>query len=508
MVFLGCSDDSFEGDFAGLSPDGLRAHVERFNEQDAEEAVVNLVSNADSYEWLLANIPLFEAPDAELVEIYYFRWWALRKHLKQFGDYHVYTEFIELETKAKFIPPERTIASALGHHFMETRWLRAQKADDSYLDYWMVGNGGQPQGHFHRYSSWLHEALWQRALVTGDTRFLLDRLDRLVADYRLWEAEKQRPDGLFWQYDVWDAMEESISGSRTEKHVRPTINSYMYGNARALAEMGKLAGRPELVAEFEAKAEALRALTVDTLWNPESQFFEVVREQGGFAQAREAIGFIPWYFNLPPANGGYETAWKQLRDPEGFWAPFGLTTAERRHPEFRSHGVGLCEWDGAIWPYATSQTLKALANVLRGYEQDVVSRQDLFDAFIIYTKSQRFDGVPYIGEYQDEVTGAWLKGDHPRSKFYHHSTYADILIADLIGLRPQLGDTVVIDPLLPEGTWDWFCLDRVPYHGRLLTVLWDKDGNRYGRGAGLKLYVDGALVAQRATLGKLEGRLP
>ena len=27
-----------------------------------------------------------------------------------------------------------------------------------------------------------------------------------------------------------------------------------------------------------------------------------------------------------------------------------------------------CEWDGAVWPFATSQTLGALANVLRDYK--------------------------------------------------------------------------------------------------------------------------------------------
>jgi len=40
--------------------------------------------------------------------------------------------------------------------------------------------------------------------------------------------------GLFWQYDVRDGMEESISGSRTNKNLRPTINSYMFGNAGRL----------------------------------------------------------------------------------------------------------------------------------------------------------------------------------------------------------------------------------------------------------------------------------
>ena len=67
-------------------------------------------------------------------------------------------------------------------------------------------------------------------------------LDGMASDYRQWEDERVSTDGLFWQYDVRDAMEESISGSRTNKNLRPTINGYMYGNARAIADIARLAG--------------------------------------------------------------------------------------------------------------------------------------------------------------------------------------------------------------------------------------------------------------------------
>lgn len=498
------SGDEPKSRFAVLDVSDYQEIVEGFNEWD-EEAVVNLVPNAASWQWMVEQVPFFDCPDEDLREIYYFRWWALRKHLKQVGDYYAYTEFIELDTKAWFIPPERTIASALGHHFMETRWLVNQDKDDSYLDYWMVGNDGKAQGHFHRYSSWLHDAMWQRYLVTGDLDFIAQRFERFEADYRLWQEEKQLDSGLYWQADVWDAMEESISGGRHEKNVRPTINSYMFGNAVALSNMAKLLGKEEAAAVYHEEAEAQRARVLDTLWSEDLNFFESVKESGGFAKVREAIGFIPWYFKLPTPGKGYEVAWEQVLDPEGFSAPFGLTTAEQRHPEFRSHGTGYCEWDGAIWPYATSQTLVAMGNVIRDYEQEVIGKQDFFDAFLDYTRAQRKNGRPYIGEYQDEQTGEWLKGDNPRSKFYHHSTYADLLIANLIGIRPEDSNRVVVDPLLPNGVWDWFCLDGVPYRGRMLTVLWDKSGKRFGKGAGLSLWVDGELVSRRDSLGKLEG---
>jgi hypothetical protein len=223
---------------------------------------------------------------------------------------------------------------------------------------------------------------------------------------------------------------------------------------------------------------------------------------------REQLGYIPWMFGLPDDKKNYVEAWGQLTDPKGFAAPAGLTTAERRHPQFRSHGVGTCEWDGAVWPFATSQTLYALANFLRDYQQPVVAPQDYFDVFLNYVHSQHADGKPYIGEYLDEVTGDWINGKAGRSRYYNHSTFADLLITGVVGLRPRADDVVEIFPLLPEGTWDYFCLDGVKYHGRTLTILWDKDGKRYARGKGLIVLADGKEIARGNKLSKLTGKLP
>ena len=54
----------------------------------------------------------------------------------------------------------------------------------------------------------------------------------------------------------------------------------------------------------------------------------------------------------------------------------------------------------------------------------------------------------------------------------------------------------------PQGL-AWFRMQDVPYHGRSLSVVYDEDGRHYRGGAGLRVYVDGALAASRATLGKL-----
>lgn len=479
--------------------DAIAAHVARFNAME-DESVVNTVPNAEAAAWLRANVPSFTCSDAEVEDIYWFRWWSLRRHLKRdaTSGRWVFTEFI---TKP------RPISSALGHHLMELRWTRDQTFADDYLLYWLRGDSGRPQPHLHKYSQWLAFAVWQRALATGDMKGAAALLDDLVADYRAWEKENGRPDGLFWQHDVRDAMEESISGGRKVKNVRPTISSYMFGNATAIAAIAREAGRTEVAAEFATKAAQLRRLVQDTLWDPERTFFTSRTEQLERIPVREQIGFIPWYFSLPESGRGYEAAWKQLLDERGFKAPAGITTAERRDPTFRTRGIRTCEWDGAVWPFATAQTLTALGRVLREYPQDVVTARDYFEAFRTYVHCHRYDGRPYIGEYLDEKTGEWIMGANPRSRFYNHSTFADLLIADVIGLRPRADNVIEVAPLLPPDAWDWFRLEGVRYHGHEIAIEWDRDGGRLGA-RGFRLFVDGKLAAHAENLSRITAQLP
>jgi hypothetical protein len=74
-----------------------------------------------------------------------------------------------------------------------------------------------------------------------------------------------------------------------------------------------------------------------------------------------------------------------------------------------------------------------------------------------------------------------------REKGYNHSTYGDLIINGLVGLRPRADNMVEVNPLVPEGTCDYFCLDGITYHGVTLTIFYDRTGERYGKGEGLHL---------------------
>ena len=485
--------------------DKLSSYEEEFNASDSAE-FSPLISNVTATQWILDNAPRFECPSPTIEKIYYFRWWTYRKHIRQTPHGRILTEFLLPVSHAG---PYNSVSCALGHHLAEGRWLRDQAVLDEYLRFWLhSGPHGDPAPHLHQFSGWLAAAVWDRYLVTGDRDGTVALLDDLIADYRRWQIERQRPDGLFWQYDVRDGMEESISGDRRVENIRPTINAYMAANARALARIAELANRRDVAASFQVAAERLQSQLLENLWDPDAKFFKVRRPDGSLSDAREAIGFIPFTFNL--ARPEHAVAWRQLNDPRGFRAPRGITTAEQRHSQFRSHGTGTCEWDGAVWPFATSQTLGGLANVLRGPPQPYVTRGDFLEQMETYARAHQQNGKPYIGEYHDEQTGEWLitgpKAE--RSRHYNHSTFNDLIITGLVGVVPRADDVVEIDPLLPPDAWDWFQLADVPYHGHLLTIAWDRTGKRYGHGPGLSIRVNGRELARSETLERLTVKLP
>src|SRR5438046_7284818 len=103
-----------------LASDNFKHYVDRFNADDVED-VVQTISNALSWEWMTANIPLFECPDKTIEEIYYYRWWTFRKHIKSTPTGQVMTELILPVTHAGIY---NQVSGALRQHLAVRPTLR------------------------------------------------------------------------------------------------------------------------------------------------------------------------------------------------------------------------------------------------------------------------------------------------------------------------------------------------------------------------------------------------
>ncbi len=294
---------------------------------------------------------------------------------------------------------------------------------------------------------------------------------------------------------VYDGMELSISGSG----LRPTLNSYAYGDAVAIAKIAKLTNNTATEERFLKIANDTKEAFDRLLWdkdfykvlpleenedNPHTQRPEVPYEH----DAREELGFIPWYFNLPDDDKC--VAFTELLKDDGFKGKYGITSAERRHKRFMEEHEHDCLWSGPAWPFATSQTLVAVANAIRNYNQDFINKDNYFDLLLQYAKAHQRtleDGtvIPWIDENYDADTGVWEarrkleargwleeKGGLERGKDYNHSLFCDLVLSGLFGIDQKDGKFTV-NPLVPD-SWDYFKVENLWLDGKRYRISYTK----------------------------------
>lgn len=479
----------------------LSDYIASFNNQD-EELYVQEIDNAHACKFLLNQIPLVDLPDKVLEKVYYFRWWTLRKHWKKTPYGHILTEFLP---EVPWAGPYNSINGAVSHHLREARWMRdAGPWIKEYIDFFL-----DHKGDAYCYSMWLPSSLESYLRIIPDDDYMRLCLERCVDLFNVWEREHICPCGLYWSEDGYDAMEYSISGSG----IRPTLNSYMYGDACAISRMADHLGNKDIAKAFAAKAIRIKKKMDQLLWSDgfyrvipcsknEADFSEGRPAVAGEHNVREQIGYIPWYFDMP--DNDKSSAFSELMDKNGFLADCGITTAEKRHPRYLFPHEHECLWNGYVWPFATSQTLTALSNALRNKKNMPITKADYWYLLKQYADSHKLiksngEIVPWIDENLHPDTGIWeareeLKADHwnpsrggyERGKDYNHSTFCDLVLSGLLGIDRQ-GDRITADPIIPDD-WEYFCVTGLTEKNA--TILFDKTGAHYGVGKGLFCFAE------------------
>ncbi|KAL0469382.1 hypothetical protein QR685DRAFT_544927 [Neurospora intermedia] len=482
----------------------------------------SLLTGLEDPSWFEENIPFLDVPDAQIQAVYYYRCQTYKEHLVYTGAQYGYmaSEFLH---PVDYGAPYGGVVAAAGHHITEGRWLRDHQYGQDVANYWLAGPGtfskpttdnvnADTRDWAHEYSFWAASALWRQYLTTGDRDFVVGQLENLVKQYRGWDNHFNSSLGLYWQIPVWDATEYTAASYESSDPYhggaghRPTINSYQYGDARAIAAIAALAGNRDLNTEYTQRADALQKAVQQILWDTNSQFYKHrardSNPSGALLTTREIMGYLPWMFNLP-TDANHSAAFAQLKDPQGFSARYGPTTVERRSKWYMYEAATCCRWDGPSWPFATSQTLTAVENLLNDYPaQTYFPAADYFSLLKGYAATQYKNRQPYVAEAHDPDADAWMYDTPDHSEDYNHSTFVDNIVAGLIGLRAQSDDTLVVNPLAPS-SWDHFALENAAYHGHSVTVLWDRTKSHYGQGQGLRVYVDGSPVGSRSNLGSL-----
>ncbi|CAJ2512454.1 Uu.00g054690.m01.CDS01 [Anthostomella pinea] len=455
--------------------------------------------------FLRDNIPFIDVPDALIQDVYYYRWTELQRHIRyvQAGTGYMFTEFMQPVGYAKAFG---SIDAAAGHQIDEARWLRGTQYADDYIQLFTRGPGDSLQ-----YTQWILDAMSRRAMVTGDRRFLSTQLDDMIRVWHEWDGVFDTAAGLYYYQPVWDAQELSLPGfvadpnntDWTLRHdgpdtFRPSHNAYMVANARAIARAAKLANAGLTELEFSTLADTLESAMYERLWAPEQRFFMDIIRPGNpnltRLSGRQQVGLFPYRFGIGLNESYAQPALDSMFDTEVFLSPFGPTTLEIKDPWFmwmRPNEL-CCYWNGMSWPYSTGHTLKSLAAIYRAGTTNATA--DQYHQYLqMYARTQQKNGHPYVAESHWPFNDSWSADGWNHSEHYDHSTNNDDVITGLFGITPQQDDTLHISPIVP-GNWTYYALENLAYHGHLVTVLYDRDGSRYGAGKGLHVFVDGIKV--------------
>lgn len=467
---------------------------------------------AQAENWLAEQIPLFDCPDAMWKRTWYYRWFlTLVNYQAENGIPGFY--------EGKRGGYTRHITYSAPHIMYEVRWLKDGKY--AYGQAEILAKRREPNGRrFGGYTHWIADALWQSYLVHPDVDKLADLLpawaedcafafpgrlnpNRSLRDYLL-NPPNHWVTGMEWQ-PAWFYFDDYDTKKETNLY-RPDYTAYYYANARAVASMCRETGNDDFARAFDRLADRTKAAVISRMWDPVSEYFYSIKTgTDDKAWVKEVVGIYPFAFNLP--NKQQLGAFRSLLDTEEFWGAYPVRTCTKKCPMY-THEVHLCNWNGPVWPHAESLVAMAMANAVRNYGSKDVTPDKVYELLDGFTRMHYEDKgtwkKPNIHEEGDADTGE-MQG----CPDYFHSTYNDLIITIVGGLVPRNDETVELYPAA-KVPWDHFRLDRVPYKGRMLSIVWDdrEDGKRYaGVPKGYSLYVDGRLAANSAKLERMAAGL-
>lgn len=247
------------------------------------------------------------------------------------------------------------------------------------------------------------------------------------------------------------------------------------------------------------------------MWSEELQFWiDVVEGTNYKCQGRELIGYYPYRFGIG-TNSTYVRGLEYGMDAEHFLTEFGPTTLEQPSPYYTAlkNTTYCCLWNGQSWPFSTSVWLTVLANMANEKVSSVATPAFFYEELLKYARTNYKDGVPYTAESHYPTIDMWSGDTTNHSENYFHSTYADNIFTNLIGIVPTLEDVLQLQPLVPSN-WPYFAVENLPYHGTLLTIIWDSTGSHYGDNCslGLSVYSNGSLIHNQPTLSAVNITLP
>ncbi|MBE3577954.1 MAG: hypothetical protein IMX00_09740 [Limnochordales bacterium] len=483
------------------------------------------------------SVPHFECSDPFIQKYYWYRWFGIKLNsitARDEGIHLPYPCVFEGVNAGWF---RQHISYSAHVHMLETRWmhdpelaqgsirnfLHNQRADGSFPGV-IVARKGSVEHPLFYHANW-GLSVMELLKLHPDRQFLAEVYDGLTRYAEYFDRERDKEG---WHlYDVrhqGETGQEYMSrylfvdekadewGSFQLKGVDATV--YLYQLQRALAWMAHQLGRPADEKRWQEAAEATRTAVRSRMWHDGIQFFvDVHPKTGQPSPVKAAVGFYPFLTDIAGPEH-LPAITRHLFNPDEFWTRWPVPSTSADDPTFSAEGEWkgkrhACPWNGRAWLMTNSYVIEALAQA--AYRLDPSLKPKAVELLQKTIRMLFVDGDvnrPSSYEYYNPLTGQapFFRGTDD----YMHSFIVDLIIKYVAGFLPQCEEKVVVDPL-PFGL-AYYVLRDVPYKGRRVAVTWRGPGARVPEplsdlAEGLRVYVDGELVAQSDRLERLEVQL-
>ena len=296
-------------------------------------------------------------------------------------------------------------------------------------------------------------------------------------------------------------------------------NAYVYGAAKAAAEMYALAGDEDKSRELVALAEEIRADILHYLWcdkchtfetravSPEEDFVVHNENKPKLVPLKESNCYNYFALGVPPTDDDslseYSEAFRHLADPDEF-PIFPYYTASQRDNDSCPGSNNFSNINFTVQARAYEAALRTYDREHKYVTPEMLASMVEWCAWCVFP-----DGgdvrYPNNSEFfnADRTDDPCGKGDFYRSWIYHNilGNYIYIFIEDMAGIRPRSDGMIELDPI--DFGYAHFAVDNLRYHGRDVSIFYNADGAYTDIPQGYSLYLDGTCVLTVDALARL-----
>ena len=488
---------------------------ERYRDLDTEAALST--QRAEYNEWWADNVPYIDVPDQNIKKMSYYRTFLNRFNL---FDANIpgndYQFPVSVEGALGY---NNAIQLTQSMHLQDLKYFR-----DAIYSYGNLLSSGEtsrcaaftdnPGSHSwgNTYEQYIAREAWNAYRVHGGDDELVQNFAHYAECDVLGQIDKydtngdnliEYPHGFLTGNDadavsfVWAAPNAGNPANRQDR----AESAFWYAGARAAAEAYDLLGEEAKAAEMTALADDMQTAILG-LWD------EAPVEDGGQVFKHRTVNseelvpwkdqqnFAPFIERVVPANDpAFTEALRFYADADEYPIMPFYTANQADKAEAAALGRGGSNNFSNINSTLQAQTFSA---AIREYPSEYVT-EGMYLALLEW-----LTWVQYIGgNNQLPDNNEFFFNWNPNSQTFgrsgiHHNilgAYNFMIIDDIAGVRPRLDDVLELWPI--DVGWDYFAVNNLSYHGKDLTVVWDRPGvDHYGEEVpdGFSAYLDGQLI--------------